>query len=76
MNFILPAAGYPPISIPTDQRQDYYNALEAADSGNFPAFQEFLETELHKELDHYLEALEQPASSTMERSDMEAQTSP
>jgi len=75
MNFILLAAGYPPISIPTDQRQDYYDALEAADSGNFPAFQEFLETELHKELDHYLEALEQPASSTMERSDMEAQTS-
>lgn len=58
MNFILLAAGYPPISIPTTTRDSYYNALEAADSGNFQTFQSFLETELHKELDHYLEALE------------------
>jgi len=64
MNFILLAAGYPPISIPVTPREAYYNALEAADSGNFPTFQNFLETELHKELDHYLEALEQPQSST------------
>jgi Fic family protein len=64
MNFVLLAAGYPPISIPTTPREAYYNALESADSGDFKAFQAFLETELHKELDHYLEALEQPASST------------
>jgi len=57
MNFILLAAGYPPISIPTDQRQDYYNALEAADTGNFPAWQTFIETQLHREFDYYLEAL-------------------
>ncbi len=59
MNFILLAAGYPPISIPTTPRESYYNALESADSGDFATFQSFLETELHKELDNYLEALEQ-----------------
>jgi Fic family protein len=64
MNFVLLAAGYPPISIPIAPREAYYNALESADSGDFKTFQTFLETELHKELDHYLEALEQPTSST------------
>jgi Fic family protein len=64
MNFVLLAAGYPPISIPVSPREAYYNALEAADSGDLPTFRAFLETELHKELDHYLEALEQPTSST------------
>ncbi len=58
MNFILLAAGYPPISIPTDLRQDYHNALEAADSGDFPAFQDFLNTQLHHELGTWLDALE------------------
>jgi Fic family protein len=58
MNFILLAAGYPPISIPTDLRQDYYNALESADSGDFPVWQQFLETQLDQELDTWLEALE------------------
>jgi Fic family protein len=57
MNFILLAAGYPPISIPTDLRQDYYNALEAADSGDFQTWQNFLTTQLHTELDQWLEAL-------------------
>ncbi|NJM38840.1 MAG: Fic family protein [Akkermansiaceae bacterium] len=58
MNFVLLAAGFPPISIPTDQRQDYYNALEAADQGNFLAWQNFLTNQLHQELDTWLEALE------------------
>jgi Fic family protein len=58
MNFVLLAAGYPPISIPTDLRQDYYNALEAADTGDFLAWQNFLNTQLEQELDTWLEALE------------------
>ena len=57
MNFILLAAGYPPISIPTELRQHYYDALEAADSGDFATWQIFLETQLHQELDLYLDAL-------------------
>lgn len=58
MNFTLIAAGYPPVSIPTEQRQSYYSALEAADSGNFSAWLDFLNTELNHELDTWLEALE------------------
>jgi Fic family protein len=62
MNFILLAAGYPPISIPTELRQNYYNTLEAADSGDFPTWQNFLSTQLDQELDEWLAALD-PTSS-------------
>jgi Fic family protein len=62
MNFVLLAARYPPISIPTDLRHSYYNALEAADSGDFLAWQNFLTTQLHQELDEWLAALD-PTSS-------------
>jgi Fic family protein len=62
MNFTLLAAGYPPVSIPTDLRHSYYNALEAADSGDFLAWQNFLTTQLHQELDEWLTALD-PRSS-------------
>ncbi len=58
MNFILLAAGYPPISISPDLRQDYYRALEAADSGEFQTWQTFLTTQLEQELDQWLEALD------------------
>ncbi|RYG30140.1 Fic family protein [bacterium] len=58
MNFILLAAGYPPISIPTELRQDYYNSLEAAVSGDFQTWQDFLIKQLDQELDTWLEALE------------------
>lgn len=61
MNFVLLAAGYPPISIPTDLRQAYYNALEAADAGDFRTWQNFLTGQLDHELDEWLSALE-PAS--------------
>jgi len=62
MNFVLLAAGYPPISIPTDLRHAYYNALEAADSGDFKAWRDFLTQQLNQELDLWLEALE-PSST-------------
>lgn len=62
MNFELISAGYPPISIPTDLRLDYYNALEAADSGDFQAWLDFLTQQLDQELDQWLFALE-PSSS-------------
>ncbi len=62
MNFILISAAYPPISIPTELRLDYYAALESADQGDFATWQKFIETQLNKEFDFYLEALEQPIS--------------
>jgi Fic family protein len=58
MNFVLLATGYPPISIPTDLRQAYYNALEAADSGDFNTWLDFLTEQLDHELDDWLAALE------------------
>jgi Fic family protein len=61
MNFILLAAGYPPISISPDHRMDYYQALEAADAGDFRAWLNFLTTQLDKQLDEWLTALEPSA---------------
>jgi Fic family protein len=57
MNFILLAAHYPPVSISPDIRLAYYQALEAADQDNLPAFQSFIEQQLHRELDTWLAAL-------------------
>ena len=57
-NFVLLAAGYPPISIPTDLRQAYYDALEAADSGDFKTWLVFITEQLDHELDDWLSALE------------------
>jgi len=62
MNFVLLAAGYPPISIPTELRQAYYHALEAADAGDFPTWLGFLTQQLDHELDLWLEALD-PSST-------------
>lgn len=58
MNFVLIAAGYPPISIPAELRQEYQAALEAADSGNFRVWLKFLNRQLNQELDQWLDALE------------------
>jgi Fic family protein len=58
MNFVLISAGYPPISIPTDLRLAYYEALEAADSGNFQTWLDFLTQQLDHELDQWLAALD------------------
>jgi len=64
MNFVLLAAAYPPVSIPTDLRQAYYNALEAADSGDFESWLGFLTAQLDHELDEWLSALEDPRPKT------------
>ena len=58
MNFILLAVGFPPISIAPADRVAYFQALEAANQGNLPAFQSFLEQQLHRELDTWLAALQ------------------
>ena len=61
MNFVLLAAGYPPISIPTELRHAYYTALAAADAGDFPTWSGFLIQQLDHELDLWLDALEATA---------------
>ena len=56
-NFILLAAGYPPVSIANDLRHDYHFALEAADQGDFRGGGTSFPLRSKKKLDHYLEAL-------------------
>jgi Fic family protein len=63
MNFVLLAAGYPPVSIPPALRADYYAALEAADSGDFPAWLAFLTNRLDEEFDFWLTALTEPTTT-------------
>ena len=68
MNFILLQSSYPPISISPEDRPNYYQALEAADSGNITNFQTYLESHLHQELDTYLEALQNlPSTKSVNR---------
>ena len=64
MNFVLLAAGYPPVSIPTDLRLDYYRALEAADSGDFQEWLNFIIHLIDQEFDTWLEALEDGRQQT------------
>ena len=66
MNFILIAAGYPPVSIAPDLRTAYYAALEAADAGNQAAFLTFILARLNQELDAWLEALEQTQDTRLQ----------
>jgi Fic family protein len=60
LNFVLLAAGYPPISISPDIRLDYYAALEAADAGDFPRWLDFVSRHVEAELDSWLAALGEP----------------
>lgn len=62
MNFTLVAGGYPPVSISPNLKKEYNDALEAADNGDFGTWQNFLNTQLDREFDFYLDALAQPVS--------------
>jgi len=66
MNFVLLAAGYPPVSISPQLRTNYYAALEAADSGDFPTWQNFIIQRLDEEFDFWLEALSESAPAVPE----------
>ncbi|MEI8038893.1 MAG: Fic family protein [Verrucomicrobiota bacterium] len=68
MNFVLLAAAYPPISIPTELRQAYYTALEAADAGDFKAWLDFLTEQLDHELSAWLDALGETQDPRLEDS--------
>ncbi|GAA5482349.1 Fic family protein [Haloferula sargassicola] len=57
MNFVLIAAGYPPVSISPEIRGEYYAALEAADAGDFATWQAFISRHVEAELDIWLDAL-------------------
>ena len=46
MNWILMRNGFPPAIIEASNKEDYYKAIEAADSGNTKPFAEFLAAQL------------------------------
>jgi Fic family protein len=72
MNFILLAAGYPPVSIAPALRAAYYDALEAADSGDFATWKTFITTRLGEELDFWLSALAETQDARLEDARSEA----
>jgi Fic family protein len=72
MNFVLLAAGYPPVSIAPQLRTAYYTALEAADSGDFNTWQNFIIQRLEEEFDFWLGALEETQDTKRQDAKMES----
>jgi Fic family protein len=54
MNLILMQNGYPPVIIKTEKKEDYYRALQVADSGNESLFSEYIGELLINSLELYL----------------------
>jgi Fic family protein len=57
MNLLLLKQGFPPIVIRPEDRVAYFDALDAARSGNRPAYHSFLHARLETALDHHLQTL-------------------
>ncbi|GAA4778531.1 hypothetical protein GCM10023231_01380 [Olivibacter ginsenosidimutans] len=51
MNFILMKSGYPPVIIKTDDKANYFSALQQADSGNIKVFVDYIAENLVHSLD-------------------------
>jgi Fic family protein len=51
MNFIFLQSGYPPVVIKTEDKQNYYHALQQADGGNIEAFIEYIAVNLVRSLE-------------------------
>jgi len=51
MNYILLKAGYPPVIIKSEEKEQYYDALQKADSGDRVAFMEYITDQLSWSLD-------------------------
>lgn len=51
MNFILMMKGYPPVIIKTEKKDEYFGALQQADSGNLEFFFEYIGEQLVRSLD-------------------------
>lgn len=65
MNFILMQHGYPPVVIKTEDKINYYRALQQADGGNHDAFVEYMAVNLVRSLEIMLagargESIEEP----------------
>ncbi len=51
MNFILMQYGYPPVIIKTENKEEYYIALQQADAGTITPFIEYIAANLNSSLD-------------------------
>jgi Fic family protein len=51
MNFILMQGGYPPVIIKTEDKQNYFAALQQADAGIIKPFMEYITVNLHRSLE-------------------------
>jgi len=51
MNFILMKFGYPPVIIKTDDKENYFSALQLADTGNLEAFVGYIAKNLNRSLE-------------------------
>jgi Fic family protein len=65
MNFILMQYGYPPVIIKTEDKINYYRALQQADGGNTDAFVDYIAVNLQRSLQIMLagargESIEEP----------------
>ncbi len=65
MNFILMQYGYPPVIIKTEDKKNYYRALQQADGGNTDAFVDYMTINLVRSLNIMLsgargESIEEP----------------
>src|SRR5690625_6898133 len=59
MNLIVMKAGYPPIVIKNETREDYYLALSKADKGNFEKLLKLFYEEMQNSLQMMLQVVEQ-----------------
>jgi len=65
MNFILMKFGYPPVIIKTDDKANYFTALQLADTGNLEAFVNYIAKNLNRSLEIMIagakgESIEEP----------------
>lgn len=65
MNFILMKFGYPPVIIKTEDKANYFAALQLADTGNIEAFVEYIAKNLNRSLEIMIagargESIEEP----------------
>ncbi|ESO03201.1 hypothetical protein HELRODRAFT_100335 [Helobdella robusta] len=73
MNLILMMAGYPPIILPVEQKQNYYQYLETANNGDVRPFIRFISSCAERTLDEYLLASVTSVASNRSRPELLAQ---
>jgi Fic family protein len=66
MNLVLMQSSYPPAVMRNEKRQEYYQALMAADEGNLSGFVALVAAEVERTIRMMIEILERPVSDPKE----------